>query len=85
MDTTTSHRTARGIGWLATVLVIIGALNWGLVGLADFNAVTAIFGRFEWLTRTIYVLVGIAGLYEIYFARVLSHEGHGQGLAHAAR
>jgi hypothetical protein len=83
MDTTT-HRTARGIGWLATVLVIIGALNWGLVGLFNFNLVAALFGRFEWLTRTIYVLVGLAGLYEIYFARVLSHESHGQRMVHAA-
>lgn len=83
MDTTTSHRTARGIGWLATALVIIGALNWGLVGLFHFNLVAAIFGRFEWLTRAIYVLVGLAGLYEIYFARVLSHDSHGQRLVRA--
>jgi len=83
MDTT-SHRTARGIGWLATVLVIIGALNWGLVGLANFNLVAAIFGRFEWLMRATYVLVGLAGLYEIYFARVLSHDSQQQRLVHTA-
>jgi hypothetical protein len=84
MDNTTSHRTARGIGWFATVLVIIGALNWGLVGLFNFNLVGALFGRFEWLTRAIYVLVGLAGLYEIYFARVLSHDSHGQRLVRTA-
>jgi uncharacterized membrane protein YuzA (DUF378 family) len=83
MDTP-SHRTTRGIGWLATTLVIIGALNWGLVGLFDFNLVAALFGRFEWLQRAIYVLVGLAGLYEIYFARVLSHDAHERRLAHAS-
>ena len=83
MDTT-SHRTVRGLGWLATALVIIGALNWGLVGLFHFNLVAAIFGRFEWLTRATYVLVGLAGLYEIYFARALSHDAHGQRLHHTA-
>lgn len=76
MNTTSRHRAARGIGWFATALVIIGALNWGLIGLVNFNVVTAIFGHFAWLTRAIYVLVGLAGLYEIYFARALSRDHH---------
>jgi uncharacterized membrane protein YuzA (DUF378 family) len=80
---TSSHPTVRSIGWLATGLVIIGALNWGLVGLFGFNLVVALSGRFDGLPRVIYALVGLAGLYEIYFARVLSHESPAQRFARA--
>ncbi len=43
-------------------LVIIGALNWGLVGALQLNLVEAIFGSSSALTRVIYVLVGLAGI-----------------------
>jgi uncharacterized membrane protein YuzA (DUF378 family) len=46
-------------------LLIIGGLNWGLVGLFNFNFVTAIFGVGSGLTRTIYILVGFAAVYDI--------------------
>jgi len=45
----------------ALPLAIIGALNWGLVGLFNFNLVAAIFGAGSVLSRIVYVLVGIAG------------------------
>ncbi|UZJ77039.1 DUF378 domain-containing protein [Fictibacillus sp. KU28468] len=48
---------------LATLLAIIGALNWGLIGLFDFNVVTAIFGSGSALTQIIYVLAGLSGLW----------------------
>lgn len=54
------------LDWLTGVLVIIGALNWGLVGLFDYNLVSAILGDMTFLTRTVYVLVGVSGLYMIY-------------------
>lgn len=47
---------------VARVLVIIGALNWGLVGAFDFNLVDAIFGDASAASRVIYVIVGIAAL-----------------------
>ena len=47
---------------ISFILVIIGALNWGLVGLFNFNLVSAIFGDMTFLTRTIYILVGIAAI-----------------------
>lgn len=47
------------------VLTIIGAINWGLIGFFDFNLVEAIFGSGNWLSRTIYILVGICGLINI--------------------
>jgi hypothetical protein len=48
------------------ILVIVGAINWGLVGFFNFNLVSRIFGERTVLTKTIYVLVGIAGVYAIY-------------------
>jgi len=47
----------------ALTLVIVGALNWLLVGLFHFDLVAAIFGNMTVLARIVYVLVGIAGLY----------------------
>jgi hypothetical protein len=55
------------LDWIALVLVIIGAINWGLVGLWSFDLVDAIFGGVAWLATLIYVLVGLAGLYIIYY------------------
>ena len=50
---------------VALVLTIIGALNWGLVGLFDFNLVSALFGDENVITRIIYVLVGLAGIINV--------------------
>ena len=48
---------------IALVFTIIGAINWGLVGIFDFNLVSLIFGGVESsLTKVIYILVGISGL-----------------------
>ena len=44
-------------------LVIIGAINWGLIGFSRFDLVAFIFGNMSWLSRIIYALVGISGLY----------------------
>ena len=53
------------IDTIALILIIIGALNWGLIGIFEFNLVEAIFGSIAWLTRIIYILVGISGLWGI--------------------
>ena len=50
---------------IALAFTIIGAINWGLIGLLDFNLVSAIFGVDTILSRIIYTLVGIAGLINI--------------------
>ncbi len=52
---------------IAAILVIIGGLNWGLVGIFDFNLVGAIFGAMSALSRIIYILVGLSALYQIFF------------------
>jgi len=56
------------IDWIAIVLVIIGGLNWGLVGFFNWNLVAALFGDMTGLSRTVYGLVGIAALWMIYYA-----------------
>ncbi len=50
---------------IALVLIIIGAINWGLVGIFNFNLVDTIFGVMSWFSRVIYILVGISGLWGI--------------------
>lgn len=51
----------------ALTLVIIGALNWLLVGIFKFDLVAFLFGNLTWLSRIIYTLVGLSGLYLISF------------------
>lgn len=58
--------------WLALVLVIIGALNWGLVGFFNYNLVDAIFGSN--IGRVIYALVGLTGLYTIFLGFKVAHK-----------
>lgn len=50
---------------IALVLVIIGAINWGLIGFFNFNLVEMIFGNMTIISRIIYALVGISGLWAI--------------------
>lgn len=61
------------LDWLTLALVIVGALNWGLVGIgtlieANWNLVNLIFGSFPTLEAIVYLLVGLAGLYELVIA-----------------
>ena len=50
------------LGWVCMILVLIGALNWGLVGLFDFDLVGTIFGDMTALSRIVYTVVGIAAV-----------------------
>jgi uncharacterized membrane protein YuzA (DUF378 family) len=50
---------------VVTVLMIIGGLNWGLVGFANYNLIAAIFGEASVISRLIYAFVGLSALYEI--------------------
>ncbi len=56
------------LDWVALILVIIGAVNWGLVGLGGWDLVDMILGSVTWLARAVYILIGLAGLYTIYYA-----------------
>lgn len=60
------------LDWITLALVIIGAINWGLVGIGMFldqnwNVVELVFGSIPELEAAIYLLVGLAGIYELYF------------------
>ena len=62
------------IDWVALILVLVGALNWGLVGFFDFDLVKTIFGNMTTLTRVVYDLVGLAALYMIVTVPLKSKE-----------
>jgi len=51
------------LDWVALILVIVGGLNWGLVGLLDFDLVAAIFGPMSAISRVVYMLVGASAVY----------------------
>ena len=50
---------------IALILVIIGAINWGLIGIFNFDLVSAIFGDMSIISRIVYGLVGVSGLWGI--------------------
>jgi len=54
------------LDWVAMVLVLVGGLNWGLVGIFDYNLVTSIFGDATWWTAAVYDLVGLSALYLVF-------------------
>ena len=51
---------------IALILIIIGGLNWGLVGFFQFDLVAAIFGAMSVVSRIVYALVGISAIYGIF-------------------
>ena len=55
------------LNYTALILIIIGAINWLLIGLFKFNFVDSIFGELTFITRVIYALVGVAGIWAIAF------------------
>ena len=57
----------KALNYTVLTLIIVGALNWLLVGLFKFNLVDSIFGELSFLTRVIYGLVGLSGLWAISF------------------
>jgi hypothetical protein len=54
---------SKGMDYTALTLVIIGAVNWGLIGFFKLDLVNLIFGNMTWISRVIYALVGLSGLY----------------------
>lgn len=55
------------IDMIAWILIILGGLNWGLVGFLNFNLVTFLFGDMSVLSRIIYAVIGLASLYGLIF------------------
>ena len=53
------------LDWIAIILVIVGALNWGLVGFFKFDLVAAILGDMSTASRVVYALVGLSAVYKV--------------------
>lgn len=62
-------KTASTISLIAFILLVIGGINWGLIGIFNFNPVAFIFHSIPIVERIIYILVGISALYLIYGRR----------------
>ena len=56
----------KGLKIVAFILLVIGGLNWGLVGAFEFDLVATIFGNMTMVSRIVYVLVGLSALVEIF-------------------
>jgi len=55
------------LDWIAYVLVIIGAINWGLVGInSGWDVINLVLGSISWLASVVYILVGLSGIWLIY-------------------
>ncbi len=59
-------KTLNVFDWIVAALLIIGGLNWGILGLFGVNVIGAIFGEMTLLTRIIYSLVGLSAIYGIF-------------------
>jgi uncharacterized protein len=73
-----------GFDGLALVLAIIGAINWGLIGFFNYNLVADLFGANSVVSRVIYSLVGLSGIYlaaaSPWFARATGHLQNEMGM-----
>jgi len=65
-------KVAKIFYWIALVILIIGGINWGLVGVLDYNLVDIVFGDIKYLSMIIYTLVGISALYVAILAAKLT-------------
>lgn len=71
-------RSLTGYDWVAIVLLIIGGLNWGLVGLFSFDLVAAIFGPLSAVSRIVYVLVALSAIYVAILSPMLHRNETGR-------
>ncbi len=58
---------------ITIALLIVGGLNWGLVGVAEFDLVATLFGEMSALSRLVYILVGLAALYQTLQLKAMQH------------
>ena len=66
---------SKGLDYTALTLVIVGAVNGGLIGIFKLDLVNLIFGNMTWMSRVIYTLIGISGLYLLsLYGRVMDFE-----------
>lgn len=63
------HHGFNALDWIAQILLIVGGLNWGLVGLFNFDLVATLFGEGTLLSRIVYILVGLSALWGLAIFR----------------
>jgi uncharacterized membrane protein YuzA (DUF378 family) len=63
-------------GMLSIILLVVGGLNWGLVGLFNFDLVATVLGAGSMLARVVYVLVGVCAIYQIVSLATKQESGH---------
>lgn len=63
---TNNMKNLNVVDWVFLVLLIIGGINWGLIGFLNFDLVSSVFGDMTTISRGIYAIVGISALYSIY-------------------
>lgn len=70
------HRTTEmsAIDWIAMALLIVGGINWGLVGLFNLDLVATLFGEQSLISRIIYLAVGISALYSLYLSSKMAQK-----------
>ena len=56
---------------IAWILLVVGGLNWGLVGIFSFDLVAAIFGEMSGLSRLVYILVGLSAVYNLLAVKLI--------------
>jgi len=64
-------KNLNALDWVALILVIVGGLNWGLVGIFGFDLVAWIFGGVYFIARIVYILVALAAVYLVIIAATL--------------
>lgn len=69
-----TNRAMTAVDWIAVTLLIVGGVNWGLVGLFNIDLVAELFGVMSPVSRIVYTLVGLSALYTIYTATKIASE-----------
>lgn len=67
-----SSSAMSAVDWIAITLLIIGGVNWGLIGLFSFDLVAALFGAMSPVSRIVYTLVGISAIWSIFSCRKMA-------------
>ncbi len=62
----------KNLNLIAQIFIIVGGLNWALVGLFSFDLVAVIFGEMSLLSRIVYVLVGISAVYQLFTIKAIT-------------
>ena len=60
------------VDWISMTLLIVGGVNWGLVGLFNFDLVATLFGEMSALSRIVYIVVGLSALYTLFASRKMA-------------